>query len=133
MRFVDSNVFVYHLAGDPNYGGRAEEILSSIEEGEKAATSTLVLTQVCSYLKWKKAFDSIPPFLDLLRSLATLEKHDTKFEDFTFARKLKGEEELQWRLWDDLVIASQMDRLEIHEIYSNDSDFDSIPWIHRIF
>jgi predicted nucleic acid-binding protein len=35
--------------------------------------------------------------------------------------------------WDDIVIASQMKRCGIDEIYSNDSDFDSIPGIKRVF
>lgn len=36
-------------------------------------------------------------------------------------------------MWDDLVITAQMKRLGITEIYSNDKDFDRIPWIKRIF
>ena len=36
-------------------------------------------------------------------------------------------------MWEDIVIASQMKRLDITEIYSNDEDFDKNPWIKRIF
>jgi predicted nucleic acid-binding protein len=36
-------------------------------------------------------------------------------------------------IWDDLVIASQMKRMNITEIYSNNSDFDSIAGVKRIF
>lgn len=133
MRFIDSNVFIYHLAGDPSYGKRAEEILLSIEGDEKAVTSTLVISQVCAYLKWKKVPDSIPIFIDLLRSLPMLEKHDTTFEDLTAAYALKGKTKLSWNHWDDLVIASQMARMGIEEIYSNDQDFDKIPHVRRIF
>ncbi len=133
MRFIDSNVFTYHLAGDPVHGKRAKEILLGTEGGEESATSTLVMVQVCSYLRWKKALQSIPLFLDLLRSLPMLEKHDTLFEDFTAAHTLKEETGLSWRYWDDLVIASQMERLGIEEIYSNDKDFDEIPHVRRIF
>ena len=133
MRFVDSNVFVYHLAGDPKHGKKAEEILMRIEKGEEASTSTLVIAQVCAYLRWKKVADSIPHFLNLLRSLPVLEKHDTLFEDFTAAYALKEEAKLPWECWDDLVIASQMGRVGIGEIYSNDRDFDKIPGIRRIF
>lgn len=133
MRFVDSNIFVYHLAGDPVYGKRAEDILVGIEEGEEASTSTLAIAQVCAYLKWKGALDTIPLFIDLLRSLPVLKKHDTLFEDFTAAYALKEETRLSWKYWDDLVIASQMRRLGIEEIYSNDKDFDMIPGVRRIF
>lgn len=133
MRFVDSNVFVYHLAGDPSHGKRAGEILLRIENGEMTSTSTFVIAQVCAYLRWKRAWDSIPVFIDLLRSLPMLEKHDTLFEDFTAAYALKEEARLPWRQWDDLVIAAQMERLGIEEIYSNDRDFERIPKIRRIF
>ena len=65
-----------------------------------------MIAQVCAYLRWKGALDSIPLFIDLLRSLPVLEKHDTKFEDFTAAHALKEETRLSWECWDDLVIAS---------------------------
>ena len=133
MRFVDSNVFIYHLAGDPSYGKKAKEILLRIENGEIASTSTFVVAQACAYLRWRRALDSIPLFIDLLRSLPMLEKHDTLFEDFTAAYALKEKSGLSWRYWDDLVIVSQMERLGISEIYSNDKDFDGILGVRRIF
>jgi len=40
MRFVDSNVFIYHLAADPAYGRKAKTIIEKIESGEKTVTST---------------------------------------------------------------------------------------------
>jgi predicted nucleic acid-binding protein len=40
---------------------------------------------------------------------------------------------ISWEAWDDLVIASQMKRLGVKEIYSNDRDFDLIPDIKRVF
>jgi len=133
MRFLDSNVFVYHLADDPVYGERAAGILTSIEKGEKATTSTLVITQVCGYLKWKKMEHAIPTFITLLRSLPSLSKEDTTFLDITSAYTLQEETKAPWRMWDDLIIASQMNRLGIKEIYSNDKDFDAFPWVKRIF
>ncbi len=46
-RFVDSNVFIYHLAGDPEYGNRSTEILKSIEKGENSYdNSSLQLLKV---------------------------------------------------------------------------------------
>lgn len=41
LRFIDSNVFVYHLPADPRYGRRATAILQSVEDGEETVTSTL--------------------------------------------------------------------------------------------
>ena len=133
MRFIDSNVFVYHMAGDPRYGSIATQIIERIEDGEEVATSTLVISQVCGYLKWKKRSDVIPKFLQFLRSLPNLIKIDTTFIDFVQAQEICIKHDLDWKFWDDLVITVQMNRLEIHEIYSNDNDFDIIPGVKRIF
>ena len=133
MRFIDSNVFVYHMAGDPRYGSTATQIIERIEEGEEAATSTLVISQVCGYLKWKKRHDVIPSFLGFLRSLPNLVKVDTTFIDFVQAQEIRIKYSLDWKFWDDLIITVQMKRQKISEIYSNDKDFDVIPGIRRIF
>ena len=133
MRFVDSNVFVYHLAEDPIYGQTAKNLIEKIEAGEESATSTLVIAQVCSYLKWKKRQNIIPLFLSFLKGLTTLQKIETHILDFEEARRIQSQLNLPWSMWDDMVIAAQMKRLNLKEIYSNDSDFDKIPWIKRIF
>jgi len=121
------------MAEDPEYGDIASEIIKRIEGGEEAATSTLVISQVCGYLKWRRRDDVIPSFLGFLRSLPNLSKIDTVFIDFVEARELCLKHRLNWRFWDDLVIAAQMNRMGIREIYSNDKDFDKIPGIKRIF
>lgn len=133
MRFIDSNVFVYLLADDPVYGRRAEKILQRVENGEESITSTLVISQVCAYLKWRKAYDSIPAFIGLLRSLPPMVKDETTFLDIVSAHTLQERTGISWKHWDDLVIASQMERLGTKEIYSNDKDFDIIPNIRRTF
>ncbi len=130
MRFVDSNVFVYSLAADPEYGETAKAILSRIEHGEEAATSTLVVNQVVSYLRWKKKPTSIPQFLEFLQSLPSMTKTETSFADYVEAKKRSEE---KWGLFDDFVIARQMERLNLEEIYSNDSDFDHIENVKRVF
>lgn len=131
MRFVDANIFIYHLASDPKYGKVAKDILTRIQNGEESAlTSTIVVSQVSSYLKWKQKTSTIPIFLEFLRSLPNLTKAETTFADYldlTTSTKIRADN------WDDLVIASQMGRYGIDEVYSNDSDFDSIPGIKRVF
>jgi len=132
-RFVDSNVFVYVLAADPRYGPRAREILKAIERGEEAITSTLVLAQVCSYLRWRRRPGVIPFFMSSILSMSSLSICGTELADFERAMHIQAELNLPWRMWDDMVIAAQMERLGICEIYSNDRDFDHIPWVTRIF
>lgn len=133
MRFIDSNVFVYHLAADPTYGRRAKAIIEGVEAGEETVISTLVIAQVCGYLKWKKREDVIPLFLSFLKGLTSLRKIETSMLDFEEARSMQSHLKLAWSMWDDIVIATQMKRLDVEEIYSNDGDFDKIPWIKRIF
>jgi predicted nucleic acid-binding protein len=133
MRFVDSNVFVYHLAADPTYGKTARNFMEKIETGEKSATSTLAIAQVCSYLKWRRRQNIIPLFLSFLKGLTTLQKIETHMLDFEEAGSIQLQFNLPWAMWDDMVIAAQMKRLNIEEIYSNDADFDKIPWIRRFF
>lgn len=131
MRFIDANIFIYHMASDPQFGRVARQILSRIQnEGESALTSTIVISQVGSYLKWKKMARTIPLFLEFLRSLPNLTKAETTFADYL---ELTISPEVRPENWDDLVIASQMRRFGIDEIYSNDTDFDSIRGIRRIF
>ncbi len=133
MRFIDSNVFVYHLVGDPRNGKRSTQILESVEDGEETVTSTLAVAQVCGYLKWKKKERTIPVFLDLLRGLTSLWKAGTDFVDFVEASNAQKRLQLSLGAWDDLVLAAQMRRLGVVEIYSRDADFDQIPGIKRIF
>ena len=121
------------MAGEPDYGNIASEIIGRVERGEEAATSTLIISQVCGYLKWRGRHDVIPKFLGFLKSLPNLTKVDTIFIDFVQAWELYVRHNLNWRFWDDLVIAAQMIRLNIREIYSNDRDFDKIPEVKRIF
>jgi predicted nucleic acid-binding protein len=133
MRFIDSNVFIYHMASDPIHGPDAEAILRRVEGGEETVTSTLTLVQTCSYLRWKRAADKIPLFISFLQSLPKLTKDETRLEDFSAAIELSKKLGVSINKWDDFVIAAQMLRLNVNEIYSNDSDFDRISGIRRLF
>jgi len=68
--------------------------------------------------------DFVPLFLSLLKGLSALQKFETSMLDFEEARSIQSDLGLPWSMWDDIVIAAQMKRLNIKEIYSNDSDFD---------
>ena len=133
-RFIDSNVFVYVLSADPNYSRRALAILEDAEEGRfEAYTSTLVISQVLAHLERRKRREAMEKFLVYLED-SPIFVAETRLDDFLEARALAARSGLPLhRMWDDLVIAAQMSRLGIREIYSNDSDFDRIPGIRRIF
>lgn len=121
------------MAGDERYGETASRIMGRIGKGEATATSTLVLAQVFAYLKRKGRADVIPQFLDFVKSCPALKKAETSFVDITAAQRLTEAKDLKWALWDDLVIAAQMRRMKLLEIYSNDQDFDAIPGVQRVF
>ncbi len=132
-RFVDSNIFVYLIMGDPLYSGKALHILTSFEEGDASGwTSTLALSQAFSHLKKRKKYDAVDKFYDYLDGTPVRVAETTR-DDLTNARKSREAQGLPWSMWDDLVLASQMQRLGISEIYSNDRDFDKIRGLKRFF
>jgi predicted nucleic acid-binding protein len=133
IRFVDSNVFIYVLMNDPSYATKSVHILTRFEEGvEIGWTSTLALAQVFAHLRKRKKYPEIDKFYDYLEG-SPISVAETTRLDIEQARKLKHELKLPWSMWDDLVLASQMWRLRITEIYSNDGDFDKVKGLKRIF
>lgn len=133
VRFVDSNVFIYVMLKDPLYGKTALDILLRFEKGsEFGVTSTLALSQVLAHLSRRGRQEAIDKFYDYLESIP-IDIIETSQEDFQRAKEIKEKLNLSWEIWDDLVIASQMRRKGIKEIYSNDKDFDLIKGVRRIF
>ena len=132
-RFLDSNIFICVLSGDPAYSAKSLRILLELEEGRQEGwTSTLVLSQVFSYLKKKHKFEAVDKFYEYLDG-SPISVTPTTREDLEAAKALKGKLRLPWSMWDDLVIASQMSRLGITEIHSADTDFNKISGIKRVF
>jgi predicted nucleic acid-binding protein len=132
-RFVDSNLFVYVMMHDPSFAERSLQILTGFENGvETGWTSTLALSQVFSHLKKRGKHSAIDRFYGYLES-SPLNVLETSRGDITRAQDIKKEQSLTWSMWDDLVLAAQMERLKLSEIYSNDGDFDKIEGLKRIF
>lgn len=133
VRFVDSNIFVYVMMADPAYSAKALQILTGFEQGkDQGWTSTLALSQAFSHLKKRKKYQAVDKFYDFLEG-SPIRVTETTRDDMVNARNEKEDQGLQWRLWDDLVIAAQMRRLTISEIYSNDADFDKLKGLTRFF
>ncbi|MGC9105563.1 MAG: type II toxin-antitoxin system VapC family toxin [Thermoprotei archaeon] len=127
---VDSNVFVYVLFSDPEYGERAKALLKEAEE-KGGVTSTLAVSQVLAHLERRKRFEAIPVFLEYLNG-SGIEVLETTWEDFLEGAKLIRERGLSYRLWDDAVIQAQMRRAKVEVVISNDADFD-ILGAKRVF
>jgi predicted nucleic acid-binding protein len=124
MRYVDVNVFVYWLGDDPVYGDTATEIVARIEKGERAVTSSLSLWLTHVVLSSLAERYSEREFIDGIKALTFLRVEPLLLEDYVKATGYMKEYRLD--LEDALHLATAI-RLGIHEIYSNDSDFDKTP------
>jgi len=131
-RFIDSNIFIYVLTKDPQHYEKGRAILERIEKGEEGVTSTLVLEEIFVFLEGRKVPQKIPKVFDSIRSYSTLRIEPYFIEDMTSAISLL--KSLEFKIdWDDAIIATSMERIRLDEICSNDTHFDIIPHIKRVF
>jgi len=132
-RFIDSNIFIYVLLKDPSYGKACLRILEKVERGEEQGViSTLALGQVIAHLARRGKGEAIKLFIDYVRETGII-VIETTFLDFVEAITEMGELNLDYEIWDDLIISCQMKRSGVQEIYTNDKDFEKIKWVKPIF
>lgn len=132
-RFIDSNIFIYVLLKDPRYGVECLRILEGIEKGEEqGVTSTLVLSQVAAHLARRGKGEVVRLFINYIRDIGMLVM-ETTFLDFVEAITEIGRLNLDYSMWDDVILSCQMRRAGIQEIYTNDKDFEKINWVKPIF
>lgn len=148
IHFVDSNVFYYHLLQDRTYGPRATGILNRIWEGENAATSVIVISELVSLFEFRilqarkrkdlsqtekeyiveRFKEAIHALYRLITTLTYLRKLDCTprdaFDAFTYRSKYGLN-------FNDALNVAIMKRNNISEIYSFDKAFDKIPWLKR--
>jgi len=132
VRFVDSNVFIYHIDRNPVFGETVKHILLRIERGEEAVTSTLVLEEVFVHVEQEYSAKDIPMVLHSILSYVHLKVIPYTVEDVLRAAEILREIDFAVD-WDDAIIAATMERLGVIEIYSNDHHFDRISSIKRVF
>ena len=130
LKFVETNVFIYVVTAHPDFGDVAKEILTRIEKGEQAVTSTLVIAEVSAWLEYHKMKDKIATFFEALESYPSLTKIETTYDDMLKAGKLADRYRLEFF---DGVYLSQMLKIGVTEIYSNDRGFDRVPEVKRVF
>ena len=146
--FVDSNIFYYHLLQDKVYGASATEVIRRIRDGEEAATSVIVLSELMSLFEYRmiqtarrkdlsegeKAYiterfkKSMSGLSDLIMTLTHLEKLDCVWEDALKAFKYGAEYGLGFN---DAAILAAMERKNISNVYSFDKAFVSVLWVRR--
>ncbi|MBI4361574.1 MAG: type II toxin-antitoxin system VapC family toxin [Euryarchaeota archaeon] len=128
-RFVDANVFIYHLDAHPRFGGAARAILERIHSGEPAVASTLVVSEVCAYLWRLGRRVEIGAFLDALPRLRGLRVEPITLLDMVEGHRLSVTHP-SLELNDGISLAV-MRRMGLREIYTNDTGFD--PVARRVF
>jgi len=148
IHFVDSNIFYYHLLQDKVHGSRATSIIRRIRNGEPAATSVTVLSELINLFEFRiiqvrkredlpqaekeytiERFEkAVSNFHDLITTLAHLEKLDCMWSDVLKAFIYRSEYKLGFNDATNLIV---MERNNISNIYSFDKAFDNISWLKR--
>ena len=132
IRFIDSNIFIYHIDRNPVFGQTSQKILQRVESGEEAVSSTLVLEEVFIHVEQEYSARDIPSVLYAILSYVNLRIVPYTVEDILRAAEIL--EDAGFTLdWDDAVIVAVMERFGIREIYSNDHHFDRVPSVKRVF
>jgi len=148
IHFVDSNIFYYHLLQDKAYGLRATGIIRRIRNGEAAATSVIVLSELTSLFEFRilqtlkrkdlpqteketicQRFEkSASSLRDLVTTLVHLKKLGCAWDDALKAFTYKIEYKLGFN---DAVNLAVIERNGISNMYTFDKSFDNVPWLGR--
>jgi predicted nucleic acid-binding protein len=131
MRFVDANVFIYVLVKSPKEDYEISKgILKRIENGEETATSLAVIQEVVDWLEYNNRKKEVRSFLTAVNSYLTLNKLAIPWDSFLAAQDDVDKHKIDFV---DALALQTMAKNKISEIYSNDKDFDRVPWIKRIW
>lgn len=129
-RFVDTNLFIYLITGDPEFYGTSKKVLERIEKGEKTITSTLVIDELCIFLEIHGKVYEIPEVIASIRSYIHMQIVPFSIDEMAKASNFIQKHKVDWH---DALIAVIMKKHGITEIYSNDAHFDRIEGIKRFF
>jgi predicted nucleic acid-binding protein len=131
MRFVDANVFIYVLVKSPKEDYEiSKAILKKIENGEETATSLAIIQEVVDWLEYNNRKKEVRSFLTAVNSYLTMNKLTIPWDSFLAAQDDVDEHKIDFV---DALTVQTMAKHKVSEIYSNDKDFDRVPWIKRIW
>jgi predicted nucleic acid-binding protein len=116
-RFVDTNVFIYTYTAHPLFGETAKNILTRIENGEQAITSTLVQCEIAWVLEAMGRQGDIKSALEKIDSFKTLKVVTVNSDDLLVGANNMATENVDFN---DGVNLALMMRLGVNEVYSND-------------
>jgi len=131
MRFIDANVFIYVLVKSPEKDYEtSKRILKRIENGEETATSLAIIQEVVDWLEYNNRRKEIRSFLQAVNSYITMNKLNITWDDLLTTLDDMDEYKIDFV---DALTLKKMKKNKINEIYSNDTDFDRVKWIKRIW
>ena len=131
MRFVDANVFIYVLVKSPKKDyDISRNILKRIEDGEETATSLAIIQEVVDWLEYNNRRQEVRSFLTAVNSYLAMDKLNITWDDLLTALDDVDEYNIDFV---DAVTLQTMKKNKIHEIYSNDYDFNRVKMIERIW
>ena len=115
--FIDTNIFIYASTAHPEFGPIARSILDRVHKGEKAVTSTMVLSEVAWVLEAKGVQSQIKPTLERISSINNLEVVGFSLDDMFVASTYLTKYGLDFN---DAVNLSIMTRSNLSLCYTND-------------
>jgi len=131
MRFIDANVFIYVLVKSPEKDYEtSKRILKRIENGEETATSLAIIQEVVDWLEYNNRRKEIRSFLQAVNSYITMNKLNITWDDLLTTLDDMDEYKIDFV---DALTLKKMKKNKINEIYSNDTDFDRVKWIKKIW
>jgi len=131
MRFVDANVFIYVLVKSPKESYEtSKRILQRIENGEEALTNTAVIMEVVDWLEYNNRKREVKDFITAINSYLTMNKINTAWDDMLAALDDMEKHHIDFV---DALTLQTMKKNNTKEIYSNDTDFDRIKWVKKIW
>ncbi|MFQ6064329.1 MAG: type II toxin-antitoxin system VapC family toxin [Candidatus Bathyarchaeia archaeon] len=131
MRFVDANVFIYVLVKSPKEAYEtAKRILQRIEDGEETFTNTAILQEVVDWLEYNNRKPEVENFITAINSYLTMHKTNTTWDDMLAALDHMEKHAMDFV---DALTLQTMKKNNTQEIYSNDTDFDRVKWIKRVW
>ncbi|MBI4144655.1 type II toxin-antitoxin system VapC family toxin [Candidatus Woesearchaeota archaeon] len=127
--YIDANIFAFAAMLPGAEGAKARKLLETVVKGRKALTSALTIDEVMWVLRKSDRATETRTVVENIYALPNLEIKEVAASlplralDFMERHKLKPR---------DALHLAAMEQFNIHEIASDDADFDRIPGIKRM-
>ncbi len=127
--YLDANFFIIARGESGKKGDRARQITRQIVAGKKAITSSLALDEVmCVYVK-NKLQHELRAFIEEIYSIRNLEIKEVS--PLIPLRALEFMEQCNLKPRDAFHVAI-MEQFGVHDMVTDDADFDRVEGITRI-